>query len=197
MGATLFRKHAVFKMDLGLQDASLFGGGETVCVASLHCEKNCYPHSYKWDFEFIGSVDLFQDRYLPETAYFFDDGLSQASYMPTGAAFTKHLKERYAKAGPLTVAAMQGMDWYGYSWSDTDVQLLTERAHLKEFTYYLGTRHAARVDDAGDIEKMVREAYQIIATSERVWLGRLWGLSASQVAELARVPDQTQFLTVA
>lgn len=197
MGATLFRKHAVYKMDLGLQAASMFGGGETVCVASLHCEKNCYPHSYKWDFEFIGSVDLFQDRYLPETAYFFDDGLSQASYMPTGAAFTKHLKELYAKAGPLTVAAMHEMDWYGYSWSDTDVQLLTERAHLKEFTYYLGTRHAARVDDAGDVEKMVREAYQVIAASERVWLGRLWGLSASRVAELARVPDGTQFLTLA
>ena len=197
MGATLVRKHAVYKMDLGLQTASMFGGGETVCVASLHCEKNSYPHSYKWDFEFIGSVDLFQDRYLPETAYFFDDGLSQASYMPTGAAFTKHLRELYAKAGPLTVTAMHEMDWFGYSWSDTDVQLLTERAHLKEFTYSLGTRHAARVDDAGDIEKMVREAYEVIAASERVWLSRLWSLSAANVAKLARVPDGTQFLTLA
>lgn len=193
MGATLFREHKVFKMDLGIDDGSMFGG-ETVIVASLHCEKNCYPHTYNWSLEFIGGVDLFVNRYLPETAYFFDDGLSQGGHVPNGAAFERHLKKLYNTAGPLTVDELHSMGFHGYSWPEDQASKISDRSNLKTFTYWLGTRCAGKLDTDADVEKLIREAYEMVPSdAKNIWTFLLWRLDYTQVNQLQKAPDGTHF----
>jgi len=184
MGATLFREHKVFKMDLGIDDGSMFGG-ETVIVASLHCEKNCRPHTYKWSLEYIGGVDTFVSRYLPETAYFFDDGLSQCGYAPTGAAFKRHLKRLYNSAGLLTVDDLHSMGFHGYSWPEEQISKISDRSNLMKFSDWLGTRYAGKLDTDADVEKLIREAYEMVPSNvKNIWMFLLWRLDHTQVKKL-------------
>jgi len=184
MGATLFREHKVFKMDLGIKAGSLFGQ-ETVIVASLRCEKNVYPADYSWGIEFIGGVDTFLNRYLSETGYFFDNRLSQANHINSGVEYIRKIKALYNFAAPLTVSRLRDIGFYGYSWPDESITHITDCSHLMKFSDYLGVRHAAKLDHEKDVEWMIREAYEVVpADSKHLWLGRLWRLDYVDVNDL-------------
>lgn len=194
MGATLYKEFKVFKMDVGLQYDDLFGTSETIVVASNHCEKNCFPHTYKWSFEFIGSLNSLQNIYLPKTAYFFDDGLSQSKTLANGKAFTSHVKSLYETAGPMKVNDLHEIGWFGYSWSEVTCSKFESTDHLKLFKYWLGTRYAARIETQADIESMLHEAYIAVPPgSEHPWIGCLWRLDASQVGKIQAAPVGTDF----
>lgn len=194
MGATIFRDHKVFKLDLGLSDGSSMFGSETVIVVSDHCEKNCYPHTYKTSIEFIGSVDKFSNRYIPKTAYYFNDGLSQSATIKNGAAFQKVMQKLFAEARELTVADLHSMGFYGYSWPEEQTPRISDRSNLKTFSYWLGTRCAGRLDTEADMHKMIHEAYKIVSCDQDdIWMSRLWSLQADQVAKLQQVENGTRF----
>ena len=194
MGATIFRDHKVFKMDLGLSDGSSMFGSETVIVVSDHCEKNCYPHTYKTSIEFIGSADKFSNSYIPKAAYYFNDGLSQCATVKNGTAFQKLMQKLFAEARPLTLNDLHAMGFYGYSWCEEEARHISDRSNLKTFTYWLGTRCASRVDTEADMHKMIQEAYEILShLKDDIWMSRLWSLQPDQVAKLQQAENGTRF----
>ena len=193
MGSTSFRSHRVFKSDISVEDGALFGGG-TVIVASKCCENNVYPRSYSWNIEFIGSEDVFVKRYLPETAYFFDDGLSQASYASNGKEFQEHLRRLYNSAGKLSLKSLHDMGFYGYSWPQSGIEKLGLSHGLKKYSYYLGTRFGKMLETVSDIERMIREAYAIAPSNgKNIWLGSLWRLDFEKANILNQAEDGARF----
>ena len=193
MGATLFSQHKVFKSNVSVEENALFGN-ETIVVASKRCEKNVYPHDYSWCIEFIGSEDTFINRYLPETAYFFDDGLSQASYLKNGKEFQEHIKQLYNKAKYLTVDELREIEFYGYSWPDESVEKLSDSRGLKEFSYYLGKRHARVIKSEDDVYRMVKEAYAIVpSTSKYIWMSCLWRLDLERSNAISHAKNAEVF----
>ncbi len=197
MSTTLYRDYQVFKMDLGIATSAMSTSTTTICVASLRCEKNCFPHAYRWSFDFIGSSENFIDRYLPETAFYFDDGLSEAWFLSGGLAFQRYLARLAVTAKPLTVADMHEMNWYGYSLDANDTALIADPSHLKEYMTSFGTRHAGIITTEDHVERMVRDIYQVKANSKRVWLPGLWRVERDMAAILAGAAYGTQFLKIA
>lgn len=175
MGSTLFRNHKVFKMDMGISDGDSIIGDETVVVVSEQCEQNCYPHKYKTNIEFIGSVDRFSNSYIPRTAYYFDDGLSKSPTIKNGSAFKRLMNTLFSEACPLTVNSLHNMGYWGYSWSEEDAGYIRDRANLTSFTNWLGTRYGAPISTDADIHMMIKQAYQIVnKDTNNIWMSRLW-----------------------
>lgn len=193
MGATLIRNHKVFKLDKSLSGGH--GPHEIVIVTSEHCSKNCFPHSYRIGIEFIGSAELFENSYLPKTAYFFDDGLSQSSTLKNGSAFTKHLKKLHQDAQYLTISDLHSLGYYGYSWPAEKVLHLKDPANLKTFSYWLGTRCGSAIATVDDMLRMIAEAGQILSNDKEnnIWMSHLWSLDLDQIAKLQQAKDGTHF----
>lgn len=193
MGSTSFSNHRVFKSDISVEDGALFAGG-TVIVTSKCCENNVYPRSYSWNIEFIGSEDAFVKRYLPETAYFFDDGLSQASYASNGKKFKEHLKLLYNSAGKLSLKSLHDMGFYGYSWPQHSISKFGMSHGLKKYSYYLGTRFGKILETECDIDGMIREAYAMAPSNgKNIWLASLWRLDFEKANILNQAEDGALF----
>ncbi|RYY74522.1 MAG: hypothetical protein EOO52_13235 [Gammaproteobacteria bacterium] len=195
MGATLIRNHKVFKIDQGKTDDCSLSGIEIVIVASERCSKNCDPHIYKAGIEFIGTIDLFENSYLPKTSYFYNDGLSQSSTLKDGSAFTKHIKKLHDKAETLTVNDLHSMGYYGYSWPVEQVINIDDRSNLKTFSYWLGTRCGAPITSGDDVLRMVCEAGQILCSEKEsnIWMSCLWSLDLEQAAKLQQAENGSHF----
>lgn len=193
MGATIFRNHKVFRMDKAITSDPVLGG--VVIVTSEHCSKNCFPHTYSAGIEFIGSVELFENSYLPKTAYFFDDGLSQSSTLKNGSAFTKHLKKLYQEAKGLTISDIHSLGYYGYSWPVEMVPLLSDPTNLKTFSFWLGTRCGSAIATVDDMLRMIAEAGQILSNDKEnnIWMSHLWSLDREQVEKLEQAEEGTHF----
>lgn len=196
MGATLHRDFKVFKAFVGINDDDLFGNGETVIVMSEQAEKNCYPHSYKWRFEYIGGLNSFQQSYLPRTAYFYDDGQSQSPLVENGKQFSSHIKRLYELSDLLTVDQLHALGWYGYSWSEECFQKTTRTPSHKRFSNYLGTRYAHRLDGDDDVARMLREACDIVPPgSAHPWMAGLWRVDGWQFDEIERATESEDLKT--
>lgn len=193
MGATIFRNHKVFRLDKAITSDPVLSG--VVIVSSEHCSKNCFPHTYSAGIEFIGSVELFENSYLPKTAYFFDDGLSQSSTLKNGSAFTKHLKKLYQEAKGLTISDIHSLGYYGYSWPVEMVPLLSDPTNLKTFSFWLGTRCGSAIATVDDMLRMIAEAGQILSNDKKnnIWMSHLWSLDREQVEKLEQAEDGTHF----
>lgn len=193
MGSTTFIGHKVFKSHICVEDGALFAGG-TVIVTSKCGENNAYPRSYSWNIEFIGSEDAFVKRYLPETSYFFDDGLSQASYASNGKEFQEHLKRLYNSADKLSLKSLHDMGFYGYSWPQESISKFGLSHGLKKYSYYLGTRFGKILETECDIERMIREAYAMAPSNgKNIWLGSLWRLDLEKANILKQAKDGAIF----
>lgn len=193
MGATIFRNHNVFRLEKGITSDPVQNG--VVIVTSEHCSKNCFPHTYRAGIEFIGSAELFENSYLPKTAYFFDDGLSQSSTLKNGSAFTKHLKRLHQEAKYLTISDLHSLGYYGYSWPEEKVLHLKDKTNLKTFSFWLGTRCGSAIATVDDMLRMIAEAGQILSNDKEnnIWMSHLWSLDLDQVAKLQQAKDGTHF----
>lgn len=194
MSATLYCEHRVFKAaEIEVNDGVLFSGS-TVIVAGNQCENNVHPHSYSWKIEFIGSEDTFVKRYLPETAYFFDDGLSQAPYIANGKQFRAHLNNLYSKASQLDLSSLKAMGIYGYSWPKKDVELLGISKGLKSFSYYLGDRYGKVLEKDSDVEDLINQSYKMAPSHGKyIWLSSLWPFDLGRATALRTAEDGCEF----
>ena len=159
----------------------LFPDPTIVIVMSKSGAKNTYPFTAAWKFDFIGGVSEFNNSYLDEMAYYFDDGLAQSKTVKNGAAFKNLMTQEFSSAKPLTAQELIKRGIEAYVWDACSYNLISNKEDKVAFVQYDSTRYATKISSDDDILQMIIEATQIKNEFvspvkpymiEKVWSGR-------------------------
>lgn len=117
MGATVTSKLTAYKLPgKMISSGDLFGSSEAIIIFAERFEKNCYPHTPSPRIDFIGSMDMFVNQYIPWCKDAFDDGIAQATFANNGSQYVKYVKE-LVKSAPVaddSTASSNGFRAYSY-----------------------------------------------------------------------------------